>query len=186
MGTATAVSGASVVAAAGLQSLAKVTSFTVTDSVAHVGAALTTLAAETKLTSVTANGNGGGAALNLTGFATATNVNLGVNTDRATISGSGASETIALGSPNAYGSATLGTGAEKVIYTLGGGVQDITNFSAAHDVLSVNLNGGTVTQTLIGGSDWVSSASSNTQGVLLAGVTTLQTVTASSGVATIA
>ena len=186
MGTATTVAGASVVAAAGLQSLGKVKSFSVTDSVAQVGAALTTLASETKLTSVAANGNGAGATLNLSGFGVATTVNLGVNSDQATITGSGASESIALGSPNAYGGATLGTGADKVVYTLGAGVQDITNFSAAHDVLSVNLNGGTVTQTLIGGSDWVSSASSNTQGVLLAGVTTLQTVNTSAGVATLA
>ena len=160
--------GGVVVAAAGLQSLGKAKSFSVTNSVSHVGAALTTLASETKLTSVAANGNGAGATLNLSGFGVATTVNLGVNSDQATITGSGASESIALGSPNAYGSATLGTGADKVVYTLGAGVQDITNFSAAHDVLSVNLNGGTVTQSLIGGSDWVSSASSNTQGVLLA------------------
>ena len=78
-----------------------------------------------------------------------------------------------------------GAGADKIKYSLGAGVLDVVNFGVAHDLLSINLNGGSLLQTIVGGSDWISSASDLSHGVLLAGVGSAQKVTISGGVATV-
>ncbi|HXZ17604.1 MAG TPA: C2 family cysteine protease, partial [Roseiarcus sp.] len=192
-GTATTVSGASVVAAAGLQAIAQVTSFSVTDSVANVDSGLAALIADTKLTSLTVTGTAGADALTLTGFKAAATVNMGGDSDKATVAGfastgSGAGKATSLNLGSGYDTVALGSGADTIDFALGasGGVEDVAAFNSAHDMLSVALNGGALEQTLVSGGDWISSSTDLTHGVFLAGVTSLQRVTVSGGTATVA
>jgi hypothetical protein len=192
LGLATTVAGTSVVAAAGLQLLSQVTSFSVSDTAAHISAALATLGAESKLSSLTVNGTSGADTINLAGFGKSTVVALGADLDSAKLTGavkavagvSGASA-LNLGTAGSYDLATLGTGSDTVAYTLGSGVLDVVGFSAAHDLLSINLGGASLLQTIVGGSDWISSSTDTTHGVLLAGVGAAQRVSISGSVATV-
>lgn len=190
MGVATSVAGTSIVAAAGLQSMAQVKSFSVSDTVANISSALSALEADTKLTSLTVKGTSSAEAINLSGFTKAATINLGSDLDVVKLTGatkavSGVSSATSLNLGRAYNLATLGSGAETVDYAIGSGVLDVSNFSAAHDLLSVNLNGATLLQTIVGGSDWISSTSDTSHGVLLAGVSTAQHVTVIRSVATV-
>jgi hypothetical protein len=192
-GTASSVSGTSVVAAAGLQAMSQVTSFSVTDSVVNVAAGLGALKAETKLSSLTVDGTSGADAINLTGLGVTTTINLGTNADSATLTGLAAARNgvdsasaINLGSTSSYDMATLGAGKTTIDYALGSGVLDVANFSSAHDLLSINLGGASLLQTIVGGGDWISSATDTKHGVLLAGVTSVQAVTISGSLATLA
>ena len=193
-GTATTVSGASVVAAAGLQAMAQVTSFSVTDSAASIEAGLSALEADTKLTAVTVTSPTGVNNLNLTGLTVAATVDMGADGGSATeldlIIGARRTPTLDLGSD--YDSIALGSGPTTIDFKLGsggGGVEDVTAFNAANDTLLLSLpQGGSVLQTFISGGDWVTSAADHAHGVFLAGVTTSQSVTyANSGqIATLA
>lgn len=191
---ATTATASSVTAAAGLQALAQIKSFSVTDSVTNVNAGLSGLIADTKLTALTVNGNTNGETLKLTGLATAATINMGGNADAAVVTGFtskgtgiGAATAFSLGK-NSYDSITLGSGNETINYTLGasGGVENIANFSAAHDLLSITLGSASLEQTLVGGGDWLSSSADLTHGVYLAGITTTQKVSITSGIAAVA
>ena len=193
-GTATTATGASVVAATGLQAMAQVKSFTVTDSVANVNAGLAGLIADAKMTSLTVNGTTAGDALTLTGLATAATIAMAGNSDAATVTGFkstgtgvGTATSLNLG-PSAYDRITLGSGSETIMYSIGAssGVESIANFSAAHDLLSISLGAASLLQTLVGGGDWISSSADMTHGVFLAGITTTQKVTMSGTTATVA
>ncbi len=193
-GTATTVSGASVMAAAGLQSMSQVKSFSFSDTVAHVDSGLSGLIADSKLTSLTVSGTSGADALTLTGLKAAATINMGGDSDSASVtgfkstgSGVGSATGLAFGS-SGYDAIALGSGATTVDYALGAssGVETISSFNAAHDLLSINLNGATLEQTFVGGGDWLSSSADLSHGVFLAGVTTLQTVTTTGGVAAVA
>ena len=192
-GTASSVSGASVVAAPALQKMTQVTKFSVTDTVANVDAGLSGLIGDTKLASLTVNGTAGADSRTLTGLGAATTVNMGGDSDKATIAGftstgSGAGKATSLNIGSGYDAVALGTGSATIDFALGatGGVEDITAFNSAYDMLSVALNGGSIDQTLVGGGDWISSSTDLTHGVFLAGVSSLQKCTISNGVATIA
>ena len=192
-GTATSVTGASVAASSALQSMSKVKSFSVSDTAADIAAGLSSLKAETKLSSLTVTGTSGADTFNLTGLTAAATVNLGTDAGRATVTGLKATAagldsatSLNLGAASAYDMLTLGSGAATVDYTLGTGVLDVANFSAAHDLLSINLNGGSLMQTILGGGDWISSTADPTQGVYLAGITSAQKVTLGNGMATVA
>jgi Calpain family cysteine protease len=193
MGTLTKVSNTSVVAAAGLQTMSQVTNFSVSDTALHVAAGLSGLEADTKLTLLTVNGTSGADKIDLMGFGGNAVIDLGTDSDEATLTGfSRTSKTvdragsINLGAAGAYDVATLGSGSETVDYKLGAGVLDVADFSAAHDLLSVTLGGSSLMQTIVGGSDWISSTTDHSHGVLLAGVSTIQKATTSGGITTLA
>ena len=193
-GTATSVRGASVVAASALQSMAQVTSFSVTDSVANVDAGLPGLISDSKLTSVTVNGTTGADALTLTGLKVAATINMDGDADSATVSGfattgPGVGKATSLDLGSGYDTIALGSGKATIDFSLGatsGGVESISAFNSAHDLLSIALNGGSLEQTLVNGGDWISSSADLTHGVFLAGVTSLQKTTVSHGIATVA
>ncbi len=143
-GLATIVSGASIVAASGLQAMSQVTSFSVTDTAANANGNVAALAADSKLSALTINGTSGVDAINLTGFGKAALINLGSDADSAVliglgkvVSGVASASSISLGAAGGYDLATLGSGAETVAFQLGAGVLDVVNFSAAHDLLSI-------------------------------------------------
>ena len=192
VGAATTVSGASVVAAPALQTMAQVKSFSVTDSVANVDSGLSGLIADSKMSSITINGTTGADTLKLTGLKTAATINMDGDSDKATVagfastgSGSGKATSLSLGS--GYNSVALGTGSATIDVALGatGGVEDVTAFSSAYDLLSVALNGGSLQQTLVNGGDWISSSTDLTHGVFLAGVSSLQKTSVIGGIATV-
>ena len=191
-GTTTSVSGASVVAAPTLQAMAQVKSIAVTDSAVHIDSGLAGLIGDSKLTSVTANGGSGADLLTLTGLKVAATINLEGNSDSATVSGFvskgtgvGAATSLNLGS--GYDTIALGLGNTTTDFSLGaGGVESISAFNAAHDLLSIALNGGSLEQTLVNGGDWISSSTDLRHGVFLAGVTATQKATVSNGFATVA
>ncbi len=187
-GTATTVSGASVVAASGLQAMVQIQSFTVADSVADVAAGLSGLIGDSKLKSLTVTGTAGADSLSLAGLGCAATINMGGNSDKATVSsfastaaGDGKAAGLNLGA--GYDALTLGAGAATIDFALGasGGVEDVAGFNAARDMLSVALNGGSLEQTLVNGGDWISSSADLSHGVFLAGVGSLQQVVSSSG-----
>ena len=103
----------------------------------------------------------------------------------STASGSGKATSLSLGS--GCDSVALGAGSTAIDVALGatGGVEDVTAFSSAYDLLSVALNGGSLQQTLVNGGDWISSSTDLTHGVFLAGVSSPQKTSVSGGVATI-
>lgn len=194
VGAKTSVAGASTVAASALQAMAQVKSFAVADSVADVDAALAALIADSKLSGLTVTGTTAGETLTLTGLAVATTINMEGDADAASVTGFkstgtgvGSASALNLGSA-AYDKITLGSGSETILYTLGAssGVEDVTNFSAAHDLLSVTLGSASLEQTLVQGGDWLSASADLAHGVFLAGVTTTQSVKVSGGVATVA
>ena len=173
--------------------MAQVTSFAVTDSVANVDSGLAGLIGDSKLASLTVEGTAGADSLVLTGLRVATTIDMGGDGDRATLRGfvatgpgSGMAAAISLGS--GYDTIALGSGADTILYALGaaGGVEVVTAFNAAHDLLSITLNGGSLEQTLVAGGDWISSSSDLAHGVFLAGVTSLQKATVSGGIAIVA
>ena len=191
-GTATSVSGASAVAASALQGRTQVKSFSVTDSVANVSSALSALAADSKLASLTINGTTGADTLNLSALKVGTSINMNGDFDKAAVAGfastaSGAGKATSLSLGSGYDTATLGSGADKIFFALGaaGGVEDVIAFNSAYDMLSVTLNGGSLEQTLVNGGDWISSSADLTHGVFLAGVSSLQKVSVSGGIATV-
>ena len=191
VGTATSVSGASVVAASALQTMAQVTAFTVTDTVANVDAVLSGLIADTKLNSVTINGTTGADSLTLTGLAAAATINMDGDSDKAAVAGfastgSGAGKATSLALGSSYDAIALGAGAATIDFALGSTVEDVTAFSSAHDLLSITLNGASLEQTLVNGGDWLSSSSDFTHGAFLAGVSSLQRATVNGGIATVA
>ena len=192
VGAATTVSGASVVAAQGLQTMAQVKSFSLTDSVADVDAGLSGLIADSKMSSITINGTTGADTLKLTGLKTAATVNMDGDSDKATVAGfastgSGAGKATSLSLGSGYDSVALGTGSATIDVALGatGGVEDVTAFSSAYDLLSVALNGASLQQTLVNGGDWISSSADLTHGVFLAGVSSLQKTSVIGGTATV-
>ena len=192
-GTLTSVSGASVVASTALQSMSQVKSFSVSDTAADVAAGLSALKAESKLGSLTVTATNGFGTLNLSGFTKATTVDFGGNAGNAALTGtdsnsgrSANSPTLNLGSASTYDLLTLGSGATTIDSTLGQGVLDVVNFSAAHDLLLVNLNGGSLLQTIVHGGDWISSTADTSHGVLLAGIADTQKVTLGNGMAMVA
>jgi hypothetical protein len=180
VGAATSVSNASVVAAAGLQNMAQIKSFSVSDSVPNIDGALPALVADNKLTSVTAAGTSGADTLNLSGLGKAATIDMGGDTDTASLR----SGSLNLGS--GYDSVTLGSGPSTIAYSFsGGGVESIANFHSAFDLLSISLAGGSLEQTLVNGGDWISSSIHSGEGVFLANVATTQHVTQSRGIATL-
>jgi hypothetical protein len=193
VGAATTVSGASAVAAQGLQTMAQIKTFSVTDGVANVDSGLSGLIADSKMSSIAINGTTGADTLKLSGLKTAATINMGGDSDKATVvgfastaSGSGKATSLSLGS--GYDTVALGAGSATIDVALGargGGVEDVTAFSSAYDLLSVALNGGSLQQTLVNGGDWISSSTERTHGVFLAGVSSLQKPSVSGGVATI-
>lgn len=194
VGTATTVSGASVVAASALQTMSQVTSFSVADSVADVVSGLAGLVADTKLSLLTITGATGADTLNLSSFKGSTIVNLNGDADTAALSGflatgmgTAKATGLSLGT-SAYDLLTLGAGADTVDFTLSAasGVEYVSGFSSAHDLVAITLNGATLEQTLVGGGDWISSSTDLTHGVYLAGVSTIQKVTVSGGLASLA
>jgi hypothetical protein len=192
VGTATSVAGASVVAASALQTMTQVKSFSVTDNAANVDAGLSGLVADSKLTSVTVNGTSGADTLTLTGLKAAATINMDGDAAKATVAGfastaSGAGKATGLVLSSAYDKISLGSGSATIDFSLGvaGGVESISAFSAAHDLLSITLNGGSLEQTLVNGGDWISSSTDLTRGVFLAGVTGAQKATVSNGIATV-
>ena len=190
VGKATSVNGASVVAAGALQKMTQVKSFGVSDSVADVDNGLSGLIGDSKLGSVSVNGTTGVDLLSLTGLTAAATINLDGDFDKATVTGFSATspstalaKSLNLGS--SYDTVALGSGHATIDFAFGsGGVEDVTKFNAAYDMLSIALNGGSLQQTLVGGGDWISS-SNLTQGVFLAGVSTLQQVSSAGGMATV-
>ncbi len=193
VGTASSVAAAPVVAASALQSMAQVKTFSVSDAVANVDGGLAGLKADGKLTSVTVTGTSGADALVLTGLKAATTIAMGGDSDAAALTnftqksaGVGAASGISLGS--GYDSIALGSGSDTIAFSLGAasGVESVTAFNSAYDILSVTLNGASLEQTLVGGGDWISSSTDLTHGVYLAGVKSVQKAAISNGVATIA
>ncbi|MBV8280807.1 MAG: peptidase C2 [Candidatus Eremiobacteraeota bacterium] len=190
-GTATSVSGASVVAASGLQAMAQIQSFTVADSAADVAAGVSGPIGDSKLKSLTVTGAAGADTLSLAGLGCATTINMGGNSDAATVSnfastGAGAGQAAGLSLGAGY-ALTLGSGAATIDFALGasGGVEDVAGFNAARDMLSVALNGASLEQTLVNGGDWISSSADLGHGVFLAGVGSVQKVSVSGGIATV-
>ena len=165
-----------------------------TDSVADVDAGLAGLISDTKLTSVTVNGTTGADALTLTGLKVAATINMEGDADAATVSGfaskgTGVGEATSLSLGSGYDTIALGLGNTTIDFSLGavvGGVESISAFNSAHDLLSIALNGGSLEQTLVDGGDWISSSTDLTHGVFLAGVTAAQKATVSNGFATVA
>jgi hypothetical protein len=162
--------------------------------VAHVDSGLSGLISDNKLTSLTVSGTSGADALTLTGLKAAATINMGGDSDSASVtgfkstgSGVGSASRLSLGS-SGYDTIALGSGVTTIDYALGAssGVESISNFNAAYDLLSINLSGAALEQTFVGGGDWLSSSADLSHGVFLAGVTTLQKVTTTSGVATVA
>src|SRR5262249_55760198 len=181
VGTATSVSHAAAVAAAALQTMAQVASFSVTDSVANIYANFPGLTSDSKLTGLAAIGTKGGDTLDLIGLNTVARINMEGNSDRASMGGG----VLNLGS--GYDSVALGLRAARIDYSLnGGGVEYIANFSAAHDLLAISLGGASLKQTFVDGGDWISSSTDLSQGVFLGNVTNTQKITVSNGIATVA
>ena len=114
--------------------------------------------------------------------------------DTATVSGfaskgAGVGEATSLGLGSGYDTIALGSGNTTIDFSLGagvGGVESISAFNSAHDLLSIALNGGSLEQTLVNGGDWISSSTDLSHGVFLAGVTAAQKATVSNGFATVA
>jgi len=189
VGGATSVKDASVVAASGLQTMAQVASFSVTESVDHIDAGLSELILDSKLASVTAIGTKGADALNLTGLNVATIIEMDGNSDEASVSGYrpglGIASSLNLG--HNYDSVTLGSGHATIDYSFGaaGGVEYVSDFSAIHDLLSISLLGGSLEQTFVNGGDWITSSTDLSHGVFLADVMSAQKVTLSHGIATV-
>ena len=180
MGKKTSVSDASVVAAAALQAMDQVTSFSVDDSVADIDAGLSGLIADSKLSAVTATGGTGADTLDLTGLSAAATIDMDGNSDTAKLR----AHSLDLGS--GYDSAILGSGAATIDYSFSdGGVEYVSNFSAAHDLLSLSLNGGALEQTFVDRGVWMSTTTDPSNGVFLADVRSTH-VTVSHGVATVA
>jgi hypothetical protein len=181
-GQATTVANASVVAAAGLQGMSQITSFSVADTVANIENGLPGLVSDSKLTSVTATGTSGADTLNLSGLTANATINMGGNSDAASLSGT----TLNLGS--GYDSVILGSGPSTINYSFsGGGVEEVANFGAS-DLLSISLAGGTLNQQICSGGDWITATGrkNSGDGVFLAGVTTeFKTPSASNGIVTL-
>jgi hypothetical protein len=190
----TSVSGASVVAAAGLQAMTQIKSFSVTDNVKRIDAGLAGLISDTKLTSVSVTGTKSADSLDLAGLAVAAFIDMRGDTDSASVAGyfslgvPGVAVADSLNLGSGYDSITLGSGAATIDFALGaGGVENVSNFNAAQDLFSINLAGATsLEQTLVNGGDWISSATDVTHGVFLAGVTSAQRYSVSGGIATVA
>jgi hypothetical protein len=179
MGTKTSVSDASVVAAAALQTMTQVKSFSVEDSVARIDAGLPELLSDSKLNSVAATGTNGADTLDLTGLSAAATINMDGNSDTAELH----AHSIDLGS--GYDSVTLGSGGATIDYSFdGGGVEYVSNFSAAHDLLSLSLNGGSLQESFVDKGVWISSTTDPSEGVFLADVRSAH-VTVSHGTATV-
>ena len=188
-GGATSVTGASVVAASGLQAMAPVAAFTVDDTAAHVQAGLPGLISDSKLTGLNVSGTAGADNLDLTGFNAPATVDMRGNADSAlltfTTNGVTGAPTLRLLLGSGYDSVTLGGGFDSVTYALGGpgGVETLANFNGARDALDITLNGGALMQTSVSGGDWITSTTDSAHGVFLSGVTSVQSVTTANGVA---
>jgi hypothetical protein len=188
VGQATSVPDAPAMAAAGLQKMTQIQSFAVSDSVPNIEAKLSGpsgLSSDSKLTSVSVNNPTAADSLNLTGLTATANVDMGGNSDVASIESSGSLNPLNLGS--GYDSVTLGSGPSTIDYSFaGGGVENVSNFQTAHDLLSITLPTGSLDQTLVNGGDWISSSANSGEGVFLAGVANKQHVaTAPNGTVTI-
>ena len=136
---AVTVTGAAASRATALQTDTHVTAFSVSDTAAHVKAALASLNADSKLTALTVSGTTSANTIDLTGSKVATTVNLDGDTASAR-SGLTAPTLKFIGTPDTI---TLGAGASTVDYTLAprGGIETIFNFTPGLDQLDINLNG---------------------------------------------
>ncbi len=116
-----------------------VVSFSVTDTAAHTGAAVTVLNAETKLSSVSVIGTATGDTLTLTSSRFAAAIDL--KGDLA--SASGGLTAPGLTFIGAVDSISLGSGATTISYALqpAGGIETIANFQYGRDQLAINLTG---------------------------------------------
>ena len=135
---AATVTDATVAQAASLQSNAHVSGFTVTDTAAHVTAALATLNADTKLVGLTIS-ESAGAVLNLAGSHVAASIHVGADT-AAAAHGMTATTMTFTGTVDAI---TLGTGATVIDQTLvaSSGVTTVAGFVFGTDQLVLHLNG---------------------------------------------
>ena len=164
-----AVTGAAVAQAAGLQSNAQVSGFTIADTAANV-TGKTVLAADTKLTAIAVTGTSAANTLNLTGISAPVAVNLSGNT--ATASGGLGAATMSFVTPPDV--ITLGTGAAAITAGLGAGcgIEVIGNFQFGVDQLSIGLgtlSGLSAFDTTYNGQHAVAlSGGSLTTGVVLA------------------
>ena len=169
------VTGAAASTATALQSNPRVTAFSVSDTAAHVTAALSSLNADSKLTALTVSGTTSADTINLTGTKVAATINL--NGDTASARNGLTSPTLKfIGTPD---SITLGTGASTINYTLApsGGIETIFNFTLGLDHLDINLNGAAnkvlhATDTTYNGQHAISfySGADPTHGIVLADV----------------
>ena len=139
-----AVTGVPAANAVAMQGNSHVVSFSVADTAANTGVAVTALNAETKLSSVSVSGTTTGDTLVLTGSRFAAAIDL--KGDSASASGGltapgltfiGAVDSITLGS------GALGSGATTISYALqpAGGIETIANFQYGRDQLAINLTG---------------------------------------------
>ena len=152
-GTATTVAGASALAASGLQTMAQVVSFTVSDDVTNVTAQLSNLIADGKMTALRVHGSAAANSLNLTGLSTKATINL---------DGDFRLRQPRQPEPDHHWPgrrAHHGLGAETDDYLLGGagGVETIAHFMPALDHVDFTLNGGALMQTMVSGGDWLTS-----------------------------
>lgn len=133
------VTGAAVSLGASLQANSHVASFTVSDTVANVSAALPSLQADSRLISLTIQGTTAGDTLKLTGLTKPVTINMGGDTASVSAGLSAPSLTFA-GTPDAL---TLGSGASTVDYSLqaSSGIETIANFAYGVDTLNIDLLG---------------------------------------------
>jgi hypothetical protein len=169
------VTGAAASAAAGLQTNADVTAFSVSDTAANVTATLSSLNTDSKLSGLTISGTASADTLNLTGSKVTATINLDGDTAHAS-AGLTAPTMKFIGTPDAI---TLGAGASTIDYTLApsGGIETILNFQLGLDHLDLNLNGGAnsvlqAANTTYDGQKAISlySSADPTHGVVLADV----------------
>jgi hypothetical protein len=160
----------------GVENLASVAGFTITDTAADFAGKTSTFALLPQVTSINVTGSGGATDLNLVGVVFPATISMGSNT---------ASVSAGLGTPTPTFTGTpdtieLGSGPSTINYALqpGSGIEVISNFAYGLDTLNINLESAsssvleTFDTTLNGkAAIEITSSADPTHGVILAGVT---------------